>query len=112
MPATTRPHSPATRHLAFELGNTEWKLAMTTSIEQGPVVRPARARRFRIAAAADHRAAAGRALRRADHRNAHGPGPIQSVSIATAAVRPGTGTGVGIDDDHLRARFPSAPGTT
>lgn len=44
-PAATRPHVPATLYLAFELGNTEWKLAMTTSIEQAPLVRtmPARA---------------------------------------------------------------------
>lgn len=45
--AATRPHvpgAPATLHLAFELGNTEWKLAMTTRIEQAPVVRTIAAR--------------------------------------------------------------------
>ena len=47
-PAATRPrvlHVPSTLYLAFELGNTEWKLAMTTRIDQAPLVRtmPARA---------------------------------------------------------------------
>ena len=46
--AATRPHAthvPSTLYLAFELGNTEWKLAMTTRIDQAPLVRtmPARA---------------------------------------------------------------------
>ncbi len=47
-PAATRPHVPhasPTLYLAFELGNTEWKLAMTIRIDQAPLVRtmPARA---------------------------------------------------------------------
>ena len=47
-PATTRPRAtrvPSTLSLAFELGNAEWKLAMTTRIDQAPLVRsmPARA---------------------------------------------------------------------
>lgn len=33
-PAATRPHAPSTLYVAFELGNTEWKLAMTTALEQ------------------------------------------------------------------------------
>lgn len=43
-PVTTRP-SPSTLYVAFELGNTEWRLAMTTRIDQPPRVRtiPARA---------------------------------------------------------------------
>jgi len=43
-PATTRPHGPSTLYLAFELGNTEWKLAMTTRIDQPPLVRTMPAR--------------------------------------------------------------------
>ncbi len=44
-PAATRPHVPSTLYLAFELGNTEWKLAMTTRVDQTPLLRtmPARA---------------------------------------------------------------------
>ena len=44
-PAATRSHAIPTLHLAFELGNTEWVLAMTTRIDQAPVMRavPARA---------------------------------------------------------------------
>ncbi len=41
-PAATRPDAarvPTTLYLAFELGNTEWKLAMTTRIDQPPLVR-------------------------------------------------------------------------
>jgi hypothetical protein len=37
--ATTRPCARPTFYVAFELGNTEWKLAMTTNIEQAPLVR-------------------------------------------------------------------------
>ena len=33
VPATTRPRVPATLYVAFELGNTEWKLAMTPALE-------------------------------------------------------------------------------
>ena len=33
-PAATRPHVPSTLYLAFELGNTEWVLAMTPRMEQ------------------------------------------------------------------------------
>lgn len=36
LPATTRPPIPSTLFVAFELGNTEWKLAMTTALEQVP----------------------------------------------------------------------------
>lgn len=44
-PAATRSHAIPTLYLAFELGNTEWVLAMTTRIDQPPVMRtmPARA---------------------------------------------------------------------
>jgi transposase len=43
-PAATRPDG-STLFIAFELGNTEWKLAMTISLEHAPLVRamPARA---------------------------------------------------------------------
>lgn len=34
LPVTTRPPMLSTLYVAFELGNTEWKLAMTTSVEQ------------------------------------------------------------------------------
>ncbi len=42
---TTRPRALPTLYLAFELGNTEWVLAMTTGIDQTPLRRalPARA---------------------------------------------------------------------
>ena len=45
-PVATRPRVRPTLFVAFELGNAEWKLAMTTSIEQAPLVRtmPARER--------------------------------------------------------------------
>ena len=46
-PAATRPRlSPtsSTLYVAFELGNTEWKLAMTTRIDQPPLVRSIAAR--------------------------------------------------------------------
>jgi len=43
-PAATRPHVPATLYLAFELGNTDWKLAMTTRVDQAPLVRTMSAR--------------------------------------------------------------------
>jgi transposase len=44
-PAATRPHVPSTLYLAFELGNSEWVLAMTTQMDQPPLRRemPARA---------------------------------------------------------------------
>ncbi len=44
-PAATRPPIASTLYLAFELGNSEWKLAMTTSIDRAPLLRtiPARA---------------------------------------------------------------------
>ena len=41
-PAATRPHVPHPRptlYLAFELGNTEWVLAMTTRMDQPPLRR-------------------------------------------------------------------------
>jgi Transposase and inactivated derivatives len=43
--ATTRPRALPTLYLAFELGNTEWVLAMTTGMDQPPLRRemPARA---------------------------------------------------------------------
>lgn len=34
LPAATRPSASATLYVAFELGNTEWKLAMTTAVDQ------------------------------------------------------------------------------
>ena len=37
-PATTRPPAASTLYVAFELGSTEWKLAMTTRIDQAPLV--------------------------------------------------------------------------
>ncbi|MGH2361019.1 MAG: hypothetical protein ACRDGM_10845, partial [bacterium] len=49
-PAATRPHVPpaaSTLYLAFELGNSEWKLAMTTSVEGTPRVRTMPARAFK-----------------------------------------------------------------
>jgi transposase len=44
-PAATRPRALPTLYLAFELGNTEWTLAMTTRIDQAPLMHtmPARA---------------------------------------------------------------------
>ena len=44
-PAATRPRALPTLYLAFELGNTEWVLAMTTGMDPPPVRRqmPARA---------------------------------------------------------------------
>ena len=43
--ATTRPRAASTLYVAFELGNTEWVLAMTTGVDQPPLRRemPARA---------------------------------------------------------------------
>lgn len=43
--ATTRPRAASTLNIAFELGNTEWVLAMTTGVDQSPLRRqmPARA---------------------------------------------------------------------
>ena len=38
LPAATRPRVLHTLYVAFELGNTEWKLAMTTALEQSPRV--------------------------------------------------------------------------
>lgn len=43
-PAATRPPVSSTLYLAFELGNTEWKLAMTTRVDQVPLVRTMPAR--------------------------------------------------------------------
>ena len=46
-PAATRPNAsrvPRTLCLAFELGNAEWKLAMTTTVDQAPLVRTMPAR--------------------------------------------------------------------
>lgn len=50
-PAATRPdvaRVPSTLYLAFELGNTEWKLAMTTRIDQAPLVRTLPARELAV----------------------------------------------------------------
>jgi len=43
--AATRPEHPPTLHVAFELGNTDWVIAMTPQIDQAPLRRevPARA---------------------------------------------------------------------
>jgi len=46
-PAATRPHVPSTLYLAFELGNTEWKLAMTTRVDQAPLLRTIPARELK-----------------------------------------------------------------
>jgi transposase len=43
-PAATRSDASCTLYLAFELGNTEWKLAMTPAIDQAPVTRAVVAR--------------------------------------------------------------------
>ena len=43
-PAATRPRVASTLYLAFELGNSEWKLAMTTSIDRAALVRTMPAR--------------------------------------------------------------------
>jgi hypothetical protein len=43
-PMTTRPRALETLYLAFELGNTEWTLAMTASLDQPPLVRAVPAR--------------------------------------------------------------------
>src|SRR5262245_66688937 len=43
-PAATRPHAQPTLHLAFELGNREWMLAMTPRIDQAPLRRSMSAR--------------------------------------------------------------------
>jgi transposase len=42
--ATTRPRVPSTLYLAFELGNTEWVLAMTPGMDQPPLRRQMSAR--------------------------------------------------------------------
>lgn len=50
-PAATRPDAarvPSTLYLAFELGNTEWKLAMMTRIDQAPFVRTLAARELAV----------------------------------------------------------------
>jgi transposase len=44
-PAATRPQGP-TLYLAFELGNTEWKVAMTPTVDQSPLLRSVSARGF------------------------------------------------------------------
>lgn len=43
-PAATRPLASPTLYVAFELGNTEWTLAMTTRLDQAPLVRTIPAR--------------------------------------------------------------------
>ena len=46
-PAATRPktaHVRSTLSVAFELGNAEWKLAMTITVDQAPLVRTMPAR--------------------------------------------------------------------
>lgn len=52
-PAATRPHDLSTLYLAFELGNAEWKLAMTTRIDQAPLVRTIPARVLKTLEAGD-----------------------------------------------------------
>ncbi len=47
-PAATRPPIASTLYLAFELGNSEWKLAMTTSIDRAPLLRTIPARAVKI----------------------------------------------------------------
>ncbi len=47
-PAATRPHVRSTLYVAFELGNTEWKIAMTTRVDQPPLVRTIAARALKI----------------------------------------------------------------
>jgi transposase len=44
LPAATRPDCAPTLYLAFELGNTEWKLAMTPRMTEPPLVRTMPAR--------------------------------------------------------------------
>jgi transposase len=44
LPAATRSDASSTLHLAFELGNTEWKLAMTPAVDQAPMIRTVVAR--------------------------------------------------------------------
>ena len=44
MTATTRPDVASTLSVAFELGNTEWKLAIAISVERAPLVRTIPAR--------------------------------------------------------------------
>lgn len=51
LPAATRPRVPSTLYVAFELGNTEWKLAMTTALEQPARVCTVPARDRRVLAA-------------------------------------------------------------
>lgn len=43
-PAATRPRTCSTLYVAFELGNAEWKLAMTPSLEQAPRINTVPAR--------------------------------------------------------------------
>jgi transposase len=47
-PAATRPHVRSTLYVAFELGNTEWKIAMTTRVDQTPLLRTIPARALKI----------------------------------------------------------------
>lgn len=42
--AATRLHVVSTLYIAFELGNKEWKIAMTTRVDQDPLVRTIPAR--------------------------------------------------------------------
>ena len=50
-PAATRPRASSTLYVAFELGNTEWKLAMTPSLDQAPRVATMPARDLQVLAA-------------------------------------------------------------
>ena len=43
-PAATRPHASSMLYIAYELGNSEWKLAMTTGLDCVPAVRAMPAR--------------------------------------------------------------------
>lgn len=42
--AATRPHAASTLYVAFELGNTEWTLAMAPSLDRPPLLRTITAR--------------------------------------------------------------------
>ena len=49
-PAATRPRASATLYVAFELGNTEWKLAMTPALELAPRITTMPARDLQVLA--------------------------------------------------------------
>ncbi len=49
-PAATRPRVSSTFYVAFELGNAEWKRAMTSALEQAPRISAMPARDLQILA--------------------------------------------------------------